>query len=148
MPSCFSQWVKRQRYQYKLLKEGRHSTLTQDRQDSLNNIGFVWDSHHSNWMERWYELASFVRDHGHANVPTNYGPNRQLSIWVKCQRRQYKLFLRDQQEEKGITPINNSKVTRRYPSHMTPARIEMMESLGFIWNPRGLKKWEEENDDA
>ena len=79
---CFR--VKRQRYQYKLKQEQKHSTLTDERQALLEKMGFVWDSHHVAWLERWNELRDFHRVNGHSNVPTNYPQNRQLSIWVSA----------------------------------------------------------------
>jgi hypothetical protein len=116
-----AQWVKRQRYQHKLKKEGKHATLSDKRQRTLESVGFVWDSHESLWMERWSELRSFFAEHAHSHVPTNYTPNRQLSIWVKCQRRQFKLYQSGE------------------PSNMTVERVMKMESLNFNWNPRNLK---------
>ena len=121
-PSSYCIRVKRQRYQYKLKQEGRHSTLSDEREEILNRIGFVWDSHNAAWTDRWNELLEFVQHHGHPNVPTNYLANRRLSVWVKCQRRQYKLH------RKG------------HRSNMTSDRIQKLESIGFVWNPRGLKE--------
>eukprot|EP00339_Tiarina_fusa_P002583 CAMPEP_0117085558 /NCGR_PEP_ID=MMETSP0472-20121206/60130_1 /TAXON_ID=693140 ORGANISM="Tiarina fusus, Strain LIS" /NCGR_SAMPLE_ID=MMETSP0472 /ASSEMBLY_ACC=CAM_ASM_000603 /LENGTH=296 /DNA_ID=CAMNT_0004814831 /DNA_START=55 /DNA_END=945 /DNA_ORIENTATION=- len=119
--SHLAQWVKRQRYQHKLKVEGKHSTLTEERQRILECIGFVWDAHECTWMERWNELRKFYVEHGHSHVPTNYQKKRQLSIWVKCQRRQYKLYQTGGQ------------------SNMTEERVSKMESLKFNWNPRNLK---------
>lgn len=39
-----AEWVKRQRHQHKLKLEGRHSALTDERENLLNQIGFCWDS--------------------------------------------------------------------------------------------------------
>jgi hypothetical protein len=41
-----------------------------------------------------------------------------LSIWVKCQRRQQRLI------QKGE------------PSNMTHERIQKLDAIGFVWNPR------------
>eukprot|EP00339_Tiarina_fusa_P023035 CAMPEP_0117032610 /NCGR_PEP_ID=MMETSP0472-20121206/23366_1 /TAXON_ID=693140 ORGANISM="Tiarina fusus, Strain LIS" /NCGR_SAMPLE_ID=MMETSP0472 /ASSEMBLY_ACC=CAM_ASM_000603 /LENGTH=355 /DNA_ID=CAMNT_0004741303 /DNA_START=71 /DNA_END=1138 /DNA_ORIENTATION=+ len=114
-----AQWVKRQRYQYKLKHEGKHSTLTDEREATLQEMGFIWDSHGAAWLERWNELAKFRAAKGHSNVPTNYSENKPLAIWVKCQRRQYKLY---------------SSGSR---SNMTQERINKLESVGFVWHPRG-----------
>ncbi len=78
-----AQWVKRQRYQYKLKVEGKRSTLSDERVRLLNQIGFIWNSHDVVWEERWYELMDFQRVHGHCIVPSNYDKNPQLAIWVK-----------------------------------------------------------------
>ena len=117
-----AQWVKRQRYQYKLKKEGRHSTLTDERLRVLEEMGFVWSSHRASWEERFNDLAEFSEVNGHCNVPSTYPENHQLSVWVKCQRRQYKLL---RQGNRAST--------------MTKERIVRLTSLGFCFNPRKLK---------
>jgi hypothetical protein len=115
-----AQWVKRQRYQFKLKNEGRHSNLTRERQAALVNLGFVWDSHAAVWEERLRELLEFRHMHGHCNVPSTFPDNPQLSVWVKCQRRQYKLF----------------RTGNR--ASMTADRMTKLTNLGFSWNPRNL----------
>ena len=117
-----AQWVKRQRYQYKLKQEGRHSTLTDERLHVLEDMGFVWSSHRASWEERYNDLAEFSNVNGHCNVPSTYPENHQLSVWVKCQRRQYKLM---RQGNRAST--------------MTKERIMRLSSLGFCFNPRKLK---------
>jgi hypothetical protein len=116
-----AQWVKRQRYQFKLKSEGRHSNLTRERQAALENLGFVWDSHAAVWEERLRELLEFRQVHGHCNVPSTFPENPQLSVWVKCQRRQYKLFR-----------------TGKRASMTTADRMTRLTNLGFSWNPRNL----------
>mmetsp|Transcript_18214 Transcript_18214/g.52629 ORF Transcript_18214/g.52629 Transcript_18214/m.52629 type:complete len:116 (-) Transcript_18214:151-498(-) len=37
-----ARWVKRQRYQYKLMSEGKRSTTTEERIRELERAGFVW----------------------------------------------------------------------------------------------------------
>jgi hypothetical protein len=115
-------WVKRQRCQYKAKREGKHSTLTDERQISLEKMGFIWDSHRATWEERLNEIADFRERHCHCNVPSKYPKNPQLSIWVKCQRRQFKLFLEGRK------------------SNMTRERIAKLSSIGFVWNPRQRKR--------
>ena len=116
------QWVKRQRYQHKLKAQGRHSPLTNQREELLEQLGFVWEWHASVWEDRLAELRAFAEVHGHCMVPTKYPVNQPLAVWVKCQRRQYKLFL------------------SRRKSTITIERIKTLSSLGFVFNPRNLKK--------
>ena len=120
---ALSQWVKRQRYQYKLKKAGQHSSLTDEREFALEQLGFVWDSHKVAWEEKYNELCQYKAIHGHCNVPSNDLANPSLAIWVKCQRRQYKIYW--------------SGDVRR--STMNPERISKLRGLGFVWNPRKLK---------
>ena len=113
--------------------------MTDERQQALESLGFVWDSHWAIWEERLNELVAFRDDHGHCNVPANFEGNPPLSIWVKvraishpkhianafvltltfassqCQRRQYKLFRSGQK------------------SNMTEERIAKLDSVGFSW---------------
>jgi hypothetical protein len=117
-----ARWVKRQRYQYKLMKEEKASTMTPERVQSLEDIGFVWDSQGAAWGERLEELREFRKIYMHCNVPSNFSENPQLATWVKCQRRQYKLH------------------SEGKPSNMTSERIDELESIGFEWLLRSYKK--------
>ncbi|CAJ1933027.1 unnamed protein product [Cylindrotheca closterium] len=113
-----ARWVKRQRYQYKKFKDGNpSSTITTARIQELESIGFVWHSHASAWLEKFNELKAYQQKTGHCNVPSDYPENRALSSWVKCQRRQYKLFSAGS-------------------SSMTIDRLQALESLGFVFEPQ------------
>jgi hypothetical protein len=81
-----SQWVKRQRHQKKLKDQGRHSNLTDHRENLLRGIGFCWDSRDSAWDERFQELRRFHRAHGHCRVTRSNHPT--LAVWLKRQRHQ------------------------------------------------------------
>ena len=119
--SSLSQWVKRQRHQHKLKKGGHHSSLTDEREELLESLGFVWDSHAFTWDERFAELCEFAALNGHCMVPTKFSENQPLAVWVKCQRRQFKLYCTGRK------------------SNITSDRIKMLASIGFIFNPRNLK---------
>lgn len=109
-------WVKRQRHQYKMKQDGHHSTLTDDREKKLEDLGFCWDSHTAVWEERLDEFIDHKRQHGETAISQTNNP--KLLIWVKCQRRQFKLY------------CNGEK------SSMTPERIDKLNAAGFCWNPR------------
>lgn len=119
---ALARWVKRQRYQYKLMLESKSSTMTPDRVKALDEIGFVWDSQGAAWGDRLGELEQFRQQFMHCNVPSNFSDNPRLATWIKCQRRQYKLFVEGK------------------PSNMTPQRIQHLERLGFEWGLRSYKK--------
>jgi hypothetical protein len=118
---ALAQWVKRQRYQFKLKNEGKRSTMSDERIRALDEVGFVWDSHSAVWEERLNELLEYKRANGHCNVPSRYAENRQLAVWVKRQRRQYKFYCDDK------------------PSSITNARIAALEAIGFEWDLRAKK---------
>jgi hypothetical protein len=132
VPNCFpenaalAQWVKRQRYQYKLKVENKRSTMSEERVNALEEVGFIWDSHRAIWDERLHELTRYKQLRGHCNVPSRYAKNRQLAVWVKRQRRQYKFFI----EEK--------------PSSMTAERVHRLEAIGFQWDLRKVSRDEED----
>jgi Helicase associated domain len=113
-----ARWVKRQRYQYKLRQEGKPSAMTDERIRALEGLGFVWDSHGAAFEDRLRELEEFKARHKHCNVPSNYRANSSLASWVKCQRRQYRLY----REGKH--------------SNITQARIDQLEGMGFQFNLR------------
>jgi hypothetical protein len=121
-----SQWVKRQRCQYKRKKEGQHSTMTEDRNKALEQLNFVWDLHSAFWEERLKELYAFQDMHGHCNVPTTYPENPPLAVWVKCQRRQFKLY--------SCTTEGAKR------SNMTLTRIAKLARVGFLFKPRDIKR--------
>ncbi|KAG7372913.1 helicase domain protein [Nitzschia inconspicua] len=114
-----AQWVKRQRHQYKRKHVGHHSTLTDDREEKLLAVGFIFDSHRAGWYERFETLKAFYLAHGHCGIPTKF-EDGSLNVWMKHQRRQYVVFM------------NGKKST------MTEERIAALNSIGFNWNPRKL----------
>ncbi|KAL3930183.1 MAG: hypothetical protein SGBAC_011871 [Bacillariaceae sp.] len=118
--TTLGRWVKRQRYQYKLRQAGQQSTLVASRVRILEEVGFVWDSHAALWEERLNELKHYRRVNGHCNVPSTYPKNKQLSTWVKCQRRQFRLT------GKGKN------------SNLTAERIAALDDLGFVWDGRTI----------
>jgi len=116
-----AEWVKRQRYQYKLKGMGKHSSMSDDRVIALEKLGFVWNSHDAVWEERLKELKQYKTLFGNTNVPSKYEPNPQLAIWIKRQRRQYKFL------------------TEGKPSTMTPYRVEKLREINFSWSGRKPK---------
>jgi len=116
---ALSRWVKRQRYQYRLKTEGKRTSMSQERQDKLQDVGFVWDPHAALWETRRTELEEYKQQVGSCDVPCRYSKNPQLGMWVRSQRREYKL-------------LRDGKMSR-----MTPERYEILDKMGFVWDPRG-----------
>lgn len=112
-------WVTDQRRQYKALKQGQTSQLTNERRDKLEHLGFVWQvRNRPEWETRYHELEQYKHHHGDCKVPQHYKPNRALGKWVAKQREQYKLMLKGQH------------------SFLTPYRLEKLNALGFVWQVR------------
>jgi len=121
-------WVDRQRKQYRLLQQGKESSMTPGRIAKLEEIGFVWDGSHEAWHHQYGELVEFKKVQGHCNVPRGYEPNKQLGNWVMHQRQQYRLL----QQGKA--------------SYMTEERIAKLEEIGFVWNVVLLSNNQSGND--
>jgi hypothetical protein len=121
---ALGQWVKRQRYQYKLKNDWKQSAMT--------DFGFVWNSNSSVWEERFSELTEYKELHGHCSISKCEIPH--LGVWAKVQRRQYALYM------KGFNNKGNQHHHHHHKSNMTPERIAKLESLGFNWNLRKSSK--------
>jgi hypothetical protein len=121
-----AKWVARQRYQYRLHKEGKTSYMMLSRIQKLESLGFEWewDSLGALWEDRLSELADYLKIHGHCNVPKRYSENVQLGSWVRTQRQEYRLRLKGKR------------------SQMTLSRIQALESLGLEWDCPGAA-WED-----
>ncbi|CAJ1955991.1 unnamed protein product [Cylindrotheca closterium] len=113
-----ARWVKRQRHQHKQKQMGEKTTMTTRRIRALEELGFIWDSHSASWEQRMSDLLEFRDKHGHCHVPTHYQENKQLAIWVKCQRRQHKLL------KQGRS------------STLTSDRLEVLDKVGFEWRAK------------
>jgi superfamily II DNA or RNA helicase len=105
-------WVNDQRWKY------RKGKLSNNRIKRLNDIGFVWELHKSNWEEMFEALNEYKENHGDCNVPFDWLENNKLGIWVRTQRRKYL----------------NKKLSKD--------RIKRLECIGFVWNPFE-SSWEE-----
>ncbi|CAJ1936107.1 unnamed protein product [Cylindrotheca closterium] len=120
-----ARWVKRQRYQYKKFNDNNPtSTMTTCRIQELESIGFIWHSHASAWLEKLNDLRAFKQRTGHCNVPSDYPANVGLSTWVKCQRRQYKLYM-------ARSSSSSAAATHRF---------QVLDSLGFLFEPQLSKR--------
>ena len=115
-------WMVTQRRNYKLYKANLSSTMTQERIDALEAIGFTWtvdkasanreSPRHLLWHSRLEELRTFKEEHGEfPSTPTN----SSLWNWIGTQRRNYKLY------KANLT------------SPMTQERIDALEVIGFRW---------------
>ena len=63
------------------------------------------------WDERFGELRAFKERFGHCRVPEAWAENKRLATWVAVQR------------------------IKRKQKRLSPARIERLESIQFIWAP-------------
>jgi hypothetical protein len=119
-------WVMHQRAQYRKLREGKPSPMTEERVNALEAIGFTWaiSNADTDWAERVEDLKRFKAQHGTCLVPNKYPENPKLGAWVGKQRKQYKLFLENK------------------PCNLTQERIRELDEVGFVWSLRSLVDWD------
>ena len=130
-------WVQYQRTQYRLLKQGKSSSMTPERIQSLNELEFDWRYKEQGlrdaaWNDQLQELIKYRDTVGDTDVVQRYDKNERLGRWVNTQRIQFKLL------------------TQGMPNNMTPERIQSLNEIGFLWEGNKKKirddyqqKWEE-----
>ena len=110
-------WVHNQRAYHKLFKAKKNCSMTRERIQSLEKLGFQWHLKVP-WEEQRQQLVAFNKEFRHTNVPKSYVENNKFVVWVQYQRSSYKLF----------------KAKKK--SSMTRERIQSLEKLGFEWQLR------------
>jgi len=128
-------WVNRQRKQYKKKQNGEKVSLSDQRVEKLEAIGFSWGKKKDVWNDRfkelkqfWTEVCSLKQDFqtlfvsfqvldrkkasifrttktGSSSFPTRSKENRRLGRWVTEQRRLYKLEILDENKIKKLEDI-------------------------------------------
>lgn len=120
-------WVAGLRRRYVLFRAGKETSLTQQKVNQLNALGFSWSIRGSqvSWQDRYEELKRFREEFGDTSVQRKFNANMKLGCWVATQRRSY------WQMQKGEK------------SNMTIERVQKLNAIGFKWveeQPRG--HWE------
>lgn len=110
-------WVKRQRSDYKLFKQGKKDVYDSNKIEMLDSIGFVWDFYDDKWNKSYQELRIFLKEYGNDAVPS-----KKLCTWTSTQRTQYKRYCDGEK------------------SSMTPERVTLLESIGFKWSLHNSNK--------
>jgi hypothetical protein len=111
-------WIQAQRREYRkrsLSAPESSNSLSPDRIQSLEAIGFQWDVYDAKWMKFFQELKAFYNEHDRSSSPSSYSQNPALGRWVRAQRRLYRQFQRGAQ------------------SSMTHERIKLLNEIEFVW---------------
>ena len=102
-------WVSRQR--------SSKDSLSPDRIERLDALGFVWDPITEQWEEGFSKLLKFHKREGHCLVTAVHKEDGyNLGSWVSNQRRR--------------------------KDSLSPYQIERLDALGFVWDPF-TEQWEE-----
>src|SRR5262249_50910949 len=94
------------------------NSLSPERKARLDALRFDWDPLTAQWEEGLEHLQAYIKKHGHCRVPQQYKSldGYKLGAWVLRRR--------------------HSKDT------LSPKQIEVLDKLGFDWDPR-TRHWEE-----
>lgn len=111
-------WVNKQRMEHKLLLDGHKSSMTKERMEKLEAVGFKWAKRKGShtWHEKYQKLLKYKEKHGDCLIPTKYSKDMALGRWVSTQREQYRLYM---------TNDPRTKITRE--------KIAMLTAAGFVW---------------
>lgn len=110
-----SKWVQKQRYLYTLKNRGAKSNLTDQREEKLKSLGFVWNASSTSWDTHYKALCLYKRRYENCNVPRPYPENPKLSNWVYNHRSEY------------------SRKRRGLKNNLTAEREEKLNAIGFSW---------------
>ncbi|MBF0183439.1 MAG: helicase associated domain-containing protein [Magnetococcales bacterium] len=94
--------------QRKAYKSGQ---LEAERVERLNKLGFFWDPLEVQWYEMYVALVHYRQQYGRV-VITRGTADARLSSWVATQRQ------------------------ARQHGNLTAKRIELLDSLGFVWDQK------------
>ena len=101
------QWVNVQR--------NTKDTMSVERKQRLDAIGFIWDALEARWEDGFAALKQFKAREGHCKVPRGH--------------------------REGILPLGNwVAIQRHYP--MSNERKQRLDAIGFIWDPH-TSEWED-----
>ena len=121
---ALGQWVKRQRHQYTIKKDGQRSNLTDEREAMLDDIDFSWSSRTSRWDDFFQELCRYKAEHGNCQVGRTDPMYSRLGCWLKRQRRICRQFLSNTQ-----SPDDGGRTGKRV-SKLLELGIELNDGRG------------------
>lgn len=116
--SSLGTWVNKQRMEYKLLMDKNKSSMTEERLNALQSIGFTWAKRkgQATWDAKFSQLLEYKSINGDCLIPTKYSKDLALGRWVSTQREQYRMFKQGDPKSK-----------------MTVERARKLEEVGFVW---------------
>ncbi|KAG9406175.1 hypothetical protein AC1031_002507 [Aphanomyces cochlioides] len=128
----FPEDLQGQRFDISLLRRAKqHGVLDAGVVAEFDAIGFAWDGREQRVMQQWEEnleaLRIYKSIHGNLNVPIYYKVKEGDTQWP--------------QKFWGKKLGNSVIVLRQEQETMDPARREILDSMGFNWDPIQAK-WE------
>ena len=118
-----------QRTYYKRRYRGELSSLTEERIQLLEDLGFAWNYRQFKFDSMLNRLSNHYLEHGHTQIATTDTRNQDLRFWITIQRYYYHHRQRDLASD-GVSTVP-----------LTEERIQAIESAipDFQWRARGGK---------
>ena len=115
-------WVARLRGFRKNKSQQRY--LTEERIQSLDEIGMVWDVSDHLWQQYYGACLTYYRSHGNLDIPSNYttADGLRLGAWINTIRGVY--------------------AGRNMNYRLLPEQIKALDELGMLWDKRSDRLWE------
>ncbi|MEP2777532.1 MAG: Helicase associated domain protein [Luteolibacter sp.] len=98
-----ARWVVTQRV------KRRKNTISAERIELLDKLGFNWNPNDAEWRVKYLELVEYKKENGHCNVPQSDSRRDPLAGWLATQRSEYR---------RGA---------------LSAERTRLLENLGFCW---------------
>mmetsp|Transcript_31046 Transcript_31046/g.67180 ORF Transcript_31046/g.67180 Transcript_31046/m.67180 type:complete len:657 (+) Transcript_31046:577-2547(+) len=142
-------FVSSQREEYRKRIDGAHSSLTDERYNDLQELGFVFVAGkrkgqimapRKTWDERFRELLAFKSEHGHCVVPQHY-PG--LGYWVHAQRNQYRLLKQGKK-----SPMTHEKALRLSDVGFVFDAMKKKGAAGPVVGLAGVEEYEQQPEVA
>ncbi len=114
--------------QLRSAKKGKcELNLTLEREAALNQIGMVWDVPDYLWEQNYASARQYFETNGHLDVPIDYMDSTgiHLGSWI----------LKMRAARRALEP-------KAQGGELTAKRIEKLNAIGMIWEPKRETAWE------
>ncbi len=114
--------------QLRSAKKGKcELNLTLEREAALNQIGMVWDVPDYLWEQNYASARQYFETNGHLDVPIDYMDSTgiHLGSWI----------LKMRAARRALEP-------KAQGAELTAKRIEKLNAIGMIWEPKRETAWE------
>jgi len=126
-------WLNNQRYMYQRKVNGENSSLTDERQEKLESLGYSMSPRYELWDLKYCQVKEFLETNGCFPYDLDLSEldkeGRQLYLWCQRQRRSYRLYKRKRVPRRASSVFDDNG-----GNAMTAEREAKLNELGFIWN--------------
>lgn len=87
---ALGKWISKLRIMYNF--ESQRTVLTDERIESLNKLGMIWDKIDNIWESYYQALLNYYQENGNMDVPKKYRTDDGLAlgVWVRNLKRNYR----------------------------------------------------------